>query len=158
MATARFVMLAMFVASGCSQAPPAQPTSISFATGPCSGPCPIYRVMVNTDGSGRFDGQRNTGVAGLRAFTVTPEQYRALVAQLEPIRPATGERRLDDPSVCPRWQPGSQTLEASWTSADGQTQRLRYNAGCDHGANEDMAMRLASVPDLLPIAELIYPR
>src|SRR5688572_23522983 len=67
--------------------------SVSYETEPCFGACPVYRVMVNRDGSGLFEGRRFTAVTGERRFSVTPTQYRAYVRHLEPLRPASGERR-----------------------------------------------------------------
>ena len=69
-----------------------QVESIAYETGPCFGACPVYRLTVNRDGSGLFVGRRFTAVTGERRFSVTPAQYRAFVRQLEPLRPASGER------------------------------------------------------------------
>ena len=73
--------------------PAASAQSISYETGPCFGACPVFRVTVNSDGSGTFEGRRFTAVTGERGFRVTPAQYRAFADQLAPLRPASGTMR-----------------------------------------------------------------
>ena len=93
----RAVMMAVAGAmtlGGCATARDAGPApvadTISFSAGACFGTCPIYRVVVEPDGSGVLYPQKFTSVPGETRFTVTPLQYRKLRDGLAPFRPMTG--------------------------------------------------------------------
>ncbi|MGZ8349089.1 MAG: DUF6438 domain-containing protein [Allosphingosinicella sp.] len=130
--------------------------SISYETGPCFGACPVYRVTVDADGRGSFEGRRFTTVEGERAFSVTPAQFRALVAQLAPLRPGAGSRRYAG-EACEMTATDLPSTEVTWRT-DGSEQRLYFYHGCDMERNRAIAERLRAVPDLLPIADLIGRR
>ena len=126
--------------------------TISYETGPCFGACPVYRITVNRDGEGLFEGRRFTAVAGERRFSVTPAQFRAFVAHLAPLRPAGGERRYAG-DACESMATDLPSAEVVWRGADVQT--LYFYYGCDMERNRAIAERLSAAPDLLPIAEFV---
>jgi hypothetical protein len=126
--------------------------SVSYETGPCFGACPVYRVTVNRDGQGLFEGRRFTAVTGERRFSVTPAQFRAFVARLAPLRPASGERRYAG-EACETMATDLPSAEITWRAADLQS--LYFYFGCDMERNRAIAERLRSAPDLLPIAGMI---
>lgn len=126
--------------------------SISYETGPCFGACPVYRVTVNRDGDGLFEGRRFTAVTGERRFTVTPAQYRAFVHHLAPLRPASGERRYSG-EACGSMATDLPSAEVIWRALDRQS--LYFYYGCDMERNRAIAERLRAAPDLLPIGDLI---
>lgn len=129
--------------------------SISYAAGPCFGACPVFRVTVNSDGTGVFDGGRFAAVTGERRFMVTPAQFRAFAARLAPYRPATGERRYSGES-CRRMATDQDSVEIVWRGA--AEQRLNVYYGCDMEANRAMFDRLRSAPNVLPIGDFIRAR
>ena len=135
-------------------APEGQVESIVYETGPCFGACPVYRVTVNRDGSGLFEGRRFTAVAGERRFSVTPDQYRAFARQLEPLRPAGGEMRYAG-DMCGAMATDLPSADVVWRSAGGADQHLYFYYGCDMERNRAIAERLRAAPDLLPIRDLI---
>jgi len=138
-------------------AAPRGATSIAYETGPCFGACPVYRVTVNSDGTGRFEGQRFTAVEGERTFRITPERYRALLAHLEPLRPARGSVRYSG-EACETMATDLPSAEVTWrTPGDGE-QQLYFYHGCDMERNRAIAERLDAVPSLLPIGEFIASR
>jgi hypothetical protein len=152
-----FAVLSVGLA-GCATAPPAeaagrQVRSISYETGPCFGACPVYRVTVSADGTGRFEGRNFTTVRGEREFRVTPAQYRAFAAQLAPLRPARGSRRYSG-EACRSMATDLPSAEVTWSAAGGD-QKLYFYFGCDMDRNRALAERLRAAPGLLPIAELI---
>ena len=128
--------------------------SVSYETGPCFGACPVYRVAVNRDGTGLFEGRRFTAVTGERRFTLTPDQFRAFVGQLEPLRPASGVMRYSG-DVCGAMATDMPSVDVRWRSAGGAEQHLYFYYGCDMERNRAIAERLRSAPDLLPIRDLI---
>ncbi|MEA3028696.1 MAG: hypothetical protein QOJ53_1403 [Sphingomonadales bacterium] len=128
--------------------------SISYEAGPCFGACPIYRVIVNADGTGLFEGRRFTAVTGERRFTVTPAQYRAFAAQLAPVRPASGDLRYSGAPLCQRMATDLASAEITWRSGGG-VQRLYVYYGCDMERNRALIDRVAAAPALLPIGDFI---
>jgi len=138
-------------------APPSTPVqTISFETGPCFGACPVYRLHVNSDGSGTFEGLRFTAFTGTRAFRATPAQYRAFARRLEPLRPARGTIRYDG-EACHAIATDQPSAQVTWRSRRG-TQSLHFYYGCDMERNRAIAQRLTEAPALLPIGDFIRPR
>ena len=129
--------------------------SISYETGPCFGACPVYRVTVNADGTGLFEGRRFTAVTGERYFTLTLRQYRAFVAHLAPLRPATGSVRYAGEN-CTTMATDLPSAEVTWRLREGE-QSLYFYFGCDMARNRAIAERLDAAPGLLPIGDFIGP-
>lgn len=129
--------------------------TISFETGPCFGACPVYRVTVNSDGSGTFEGRRFTAVTGTRPFRATPAQYRAFAAHLAPLRPASGTVRYSG-DACRSMATDLPSAEVTWRSPRGE-QILYFYYGCDMARNRAIAERLTAAPALLPIGDFIRP-
>jgi hypothetical protein len=130
--------------------------TITYETGPCFGRCPVYRVTINSNGSGTFEGLRFTGITGRRDFRITPARYQAFARQLEPIRPARGSVRYAG-EACRSMATDLPSVEVTWRSRRG-TQSLYFYHGCDMARNRAMAERLDAAPALLPIGDFIRPR
>jgi hypothetical protein len=152
-----FIAIAAAALSGCATAAPETPArglrAISYETGPCFGACPVYKVTVNADGSGVFEGRRFTA-EGARSFRVSPREFRDFAARLEPLRPKSGAVRYDS-SRCERVATDMPSVDVEWIEAGGAAQQLNFYFGCDMEKNRGMAERLRSAPASLPIAELI---
>ena len=148
-------LLAALAAVPASAAPPpATPVqTITYETGPCFGRCPVYRVTINSDGSGSFEGIRFTAVTGPRRFRATYAQYQAFARQLEPIRPARGAVRYEG-RACRSMATDLPSAEVTWRSSRG-TQSLYFYYGCDMQRNRALAERLSAAPGLLPIGDFI---
>lgn len=133
--------------------------SISYETSPCFGTCPVYRVTVNADGRGVFEGLHHTRVSGRRNFRVTPAQYRAFVDRLAPIRPAAGTIDYRDSSMCERMATDHASVTVRWRDVRrGDVQELDFNYGCHDARYADMATRLRDAPRLLPLRALVGSR
>lgn len=139
-------------------APEAYTRSIAFETGPCFGACPVYRVTIDQDGSGLFEGRRFTAITGERSFRVTPAQYRAFVRHLDPLRPLRGEVRYSGSPPCARMATDLPSADVVWRTNDGAEQRLYFYYGCDMERNRAIAERLTAAPGLLPIGDYIGER
>jgi hypothetical protein len=146
---------AMIASPACASAPATPAQTITYETGPCFGACPVYRLHVNSDGSGLFEGIRFTSVTGSRPFRATSAQYRAFARQLEPIRPARGSVRYEG-RTCRRMATDLPSAEVTWRSRRG-TQSLYFYYGCDMQRNRALAQRLSAAPGLLPIGDFIRP-
>ena len=130
----------------------AQAQSITYETGPCFGFCPIYRVTVNANGAGVYEGIRHVTVRGQRRFRLTPAQYRAFARHLEPVRPARGSIRYRGNSLCGPEATDQSSAEVTWQRGRAR-QSLYFYYGCRRqGA---IGERLQRAPALLPIGPWI---
>jgi hypothetical protein len=153
------VLAALAALAGCAAAVPsaeAEPVrSIAYETGPCFGGCPVYRFIVRSDGSGTFEGRRFTAAEGTHEFSVTPDQFRAFAAHLEPLRPADGSVNYSGPDMCGTLATDLPSVTVEWETAGADMQRLYYYYGCDMETRRALAERLRKAPDLLPVARLV---
>jgi hypothetical protein len=157
MKTIGLIALALTALPACATASPGTPVqTISFETGPCFGRCPVYRLHINSDGRGIFEGIRFTAFTGTRPFRATTRQYQAFARQLEPIRPARGAVRYAG-EACRSTATDLPSAEVTWRSNRG-TQSLYFYYGCDMERNRALAERLTAAPALLPIGDFIRPR
>jgi hypothetical protein len=130
--------------------------SMTYATTPCHGFCPVFSVTVGADGTGVFTGTRNTAVTGVRRFTSTPAQTAAFFSRLQPYLP-TGELLLTGPDNCKIYVTDLPSADVKWTGASGSG-HLLYDYGCDRDEHRVLADALRVAPQALPIAELIAKR
>jgi hypothetical protein len=145
-----------FAASPASARPATPVQTITYETGPCFGACPVYRLVINSDGTGTFEGRRFTAFTGTRPFRAASAQYRAFANQLEPIRPARGAIRYEG-RACRGMATDLPSAEVTWRSRRGR-QSLYFYYGCDMQRNRALAERLDAAPALLPIGDFIRPR
>ena len=144
------------LAAGFATPAAAQLTSISYETTPCFGFCPIYRVTVNADGSGLFEGRQHSAFQGQRRFRIPRAQFRAFVARLAPARPLRGDISYDDATRCQgagRPPTDHPSIIVTWTERRRE-QTLRFYTGC---RNERVRRALDGARGLLPIERLINP-
>ena len=149
-----FASLALVGCATTAGASGEQVESISYETGPCFGACPVYTVTVNRDGSGLFEGRRFTALTGERRFSVTPAEYQAFVRQLDPLRPASGER-LYSGEACEMTATDLPSTDVRWRMRTGAEPHLHFYHGCDMDRNRPIAERLRAAADLLPIGDFI---
>lgn len=133
--------------------PPIQ--SMTYATMPCQGSCPVYTVTVQADGAGVFTGIGNTAVGGKRRFTATPRQVAEFFHELQPYLPV-GELLLTGLDDCEIYAAGLPSVDVEWTG--GSTGHLLFDYGCDLDAHGLLAAALRTAPRALPIAGLIGQR
>lgn len=165
-------MAAGFAASpAASQAPAAtaSPDSITYTevTGlwgyaaSCGAPrCPAYSLVVNADGSARFEG-RDTAVA-TKSFRVSDATWRALVDRLARYRPARSIIVEPGNPACahsPGMEVGRDPVTAIAWAAGGGVDRILFNGECDRSGAEDAVTAVEAARqiffELLPLRELI---
>lgn len=139
---------------------PIEGESITYETGPCYGTCPVYRVTVNADGSGTFEGRRFTAVTGERAFTASPEAFRRFAAALAPYRPKDGDLRYENgtPLCGPAMVSDMPSADVRWSEPSGAAQSIHFYYGCDRNDAGRMRQAIADAPTLLPIADFVGKR
>lgn len=144
--------------AGPQTAAPSRPLiqSITYATTPCHGRCPVYSVTVDANGSGVFTGTRETAVTGERRFSITPVQAARFFDGLQPYR-STGEVLLNGPQSCRDYVSDLPSADVKWTGARGSN-HLLYDYGCDRDEHRALADALRAAPRMLPIAGLIGTR
>jgi hypothetical protein len=150
------IAAALALPAAAAQRPETPVETIIFETGPCFGTCPVYRVTVNSNGTGTFEGRHHTAVTGTRAFRLRPGQYQAFARHLAPLRPARGTIRYAG-DRCRSTATDLPSAEVTWRSRRG-TQGLYFYYGCDMAKNRGIAARLTAAPGLLPIGDYIRPR
>ncbi|MBB3764006.1 DUF6438 domain-containing protein [Sphingomicrobium lutaoense] len=138
--------------AGCATIPsaPKAPDVITYATEPCFGRCPVYRLTVSSDGVAVFEGKANTLVTGRRTFVVKEEEYQAFKAMLEPHRPV-GERIIRPGSEeCRNAATDHPGVDIRWATED-RSDHLSAYYGCDMDLNRDMYEALMRAPYELPM-------
>ena len=130
--------------------------SMTYATTPCHGFCPVYTVTIGTNGAGLFTGVSKTAVVGERRFTATPEQVADFFHQLQPYLPV-GELLLTGPDACKTYATDLPSADVRWTGGSGSG-HLLFDYGCDWEQHRTLAEALRAAPQALPIAELIGKR
>lgn len=146
--------LGTFLLAGCAtiaSAPPA-PDIITYATEPCFGACPVYRLTVSSDGIAVFEGKAHTQVIGRRSFVLKQEEYEAFKAALEPYRPVGDKVLGRDPSQCNnRVATDLPGVDIRWVTEDRNDHLYAYY-GCDMEGNAAMFDALQRAPRELPLA------
>lgn len=128
--------------------------TISYETSRCFGTCPVYRVTIQPDGTGVFEGRRFTKVVGTRDFKATPAQYRAFAAKLQPYRPQ-GERLVQPGQPgCDNAPTDMPSVDVRWNELSGAAQHLSFYYGC-RMRDQRMNEALRAAPNELPIRQFI---
>jgi hypothetical protein len=161
------IMAGMALLAGCatdgapppdSGAAPNTATTISYATQPCFGACPVYTVTVSADGRGHYTGERFTKVIGERDFTLDRATFDRFAATLAPYRPATGSVRYemgsDNCGAAPTDMP---SVDVRWEDGDAVEESLHFYLGCRR-ANPALAGAIEAAPQTLPIDAMIGKR
>lgn len=133
-----------------------QVRSVTYATTPCHGFCPVYSVTIGADGAGVFTGSSNTAVVGERRFTATSQQVGDFFGRLKPYL-TVGEVVLAGPDSCKTYASDLPSADVRWTG-EGGAGHLLYDYGCDREAHRTMAEALRGAPQALPLAEMIGKR
>ena len=153
-------MVALAIPAAAAPPPPRPATpveTITLETSSCVfGACPAYKVTVNSDGTGTFEGARFGPVTNSRALQLEPGRYSAFARHLAPVRPVRGTVRYTG-ARCRSMNLDLPSAQVTWRSRRG-TQSLFFEFGCDMDRNRAIAERLSAAPGLLPIGDYIRPR
>jgi hypothetical protein len=131
--------------------------TITYETGPCHGFCPVFKLVVSSDGAGTFTGIQHTAVTGDRPITLTASEYAAFAGALAPYRPTSGEALYQPGTpLCDRVATDMPSVDVRWRG--DSEQHLYYYYGCDREKYRAMADGLRQATDALPLAALIGKR
>jgi hypothetical protein len=105
-------------------------TTITLQRGNCEGGCPVYRVIIFSDGDVIWHGQDHVAKSGLILSHIEPNQIRALLAGFEAVDYfqlqhiyAYGEKG------CPRADIGKVMTRTTLVTG-GRSQTMAHYAGC----------------------------
>lgn len=121
--------------------------SISLTVGPCYGPCPIYDLVIASDGSVRFRDRDYQGPRRLKRRDVGAERYQAVAEALAPYRPPN---RLPE---CLISSTDAQEYTIVWTSPSGGSETLPHYSGDTCPESEELTQVLQTVPALAGVAD-----
>jgi hypothetical protein len=153
-----FGLSATIALAGCAHHPvPRGGETISYATTPCHGTCPVYTVTLGPDGQGIFVGEQFTAVNGERRFQASATQVAAFTESLARVRPARDREFGEGKADCEQVATDAPGVRVRWQGALGGTS-LSFYYGCRGTEASRVAADLRTVPDLLPIADLIGKR
>jgi hypothetical protein len=162
------VVFAAYPVVGCHKPDAAVelPTSVTYTHWGCFGWCPAYNIDVDRSGHGTFEGRAYTAVHGKRAFSVTPRQYEAFVAALQPgfpiAKPFDPKKSLQDQiqadfvSWCPPDAPqhtDDTGVLVIWFGA--QSKYLDNYFGCYPDRDRKLHMALDQAPNVLGLKNMI---
>ncbi|WP_260484383.1 DUF6438 domain-containing protein [Sphingomicrobium flavum] len=152
MRTLGLAAIGAFTLAGCTTIPsaPPAPDVITYATEPCFGKCPVYRLTVSSDGVAVFEGRENTLVTGRRTFVVKLDEYEAFKAKLEPYRPVGEEIIRPGSPGCDRVATDMPGVDIRWTTED-RNDHLSVYYGCEMESRAGMHADLLRAPYELPI-------
>jgi len=128
--------------------------TISYATTPCHGTCPVYTVTLGPDGQGIFVGEQFTAVTGERRFPASAAQVAAFTETLARVRPTRDRDFGKGKGDCEQVATDAPSVRVRWQGALGST-TLSFYYGCSGKKASRVAADLRSAPDLLPVAALI---
>lgn len=155
--TAALTIMSAILLSGCATGNDAaphgpRPERLGIAVGACYGTCPVYRITLDQDGPGQFEGKEHVASPGVRSFRTTPATYDALIAALKPFRPATGTTAQ---TQCTQQVSDQPAYVITWTSEGGGETVLNHDRGCFSESNRQLNTVLEQAPDKLGIRPLI---
>jgi hypothetical protein len=134
---------------------PGQDT-ISINAGPCSGTCPIYELMISSDGLVSFQaghegygGRDRTNFRQVRAIKVVPEQFEAVAKALEPYRPPNAV------PACSELTTSAEIYTIVWTDRTGATATLGHYGGFTCPESEELTRVILAIPAMLGIADWV---
>lgn len=136
---------------------PIERESITYATEPCFGTCPVYSVTVTPEGEGVFEGKQHVATTGTQSFRIAPANYRRFAEHLAAVRPRQGDRNIShgEPD-CGNAPTDMPSITVRWSSNTGAAdQNLRLYLGCRGAEADRVAGVLKSAPEMLPIAAYI---
>lgn len=146
--------------SGCrSPAAPApaivsDPVAIRYAAHGCYGTCPVYNIVIRSDGIVDYVGRDHVLVSGARRLRVSPEQFQRFAAYLAPIKPERGS--IPGPGVDCNVNDGP-SWSIEWTGADGASQGLCVGSHKELPDPNLAHERIRKAPALLPLEGLVGP-
>lgn len=121
--------------------------SISLTVGPCYGPCPIYDLVISSDGTVRFREGNYQGPRRLKTRNVGVEGYQAVAEALAPYRLPN---RLPQ---CMVSSTDSQEYTIVWTSPSGGSETLPHYGGDTCPESEKLTLVIQTIPALAGVSD-----
>jgi hypothetical protein len=124
--------------------------TIRITAGPCNGACPIYDLVISSDGLVRFRGGRDDTRSGeVKIQDVGQERYQAVTDALTPYRPPNAI------PTCSVWMTSSEFYTIVWTDPSGASTTLGHYGGFTCSESQELTRILMTVPAMLGIADWV---
>lgn len=121
--------------------------TISVSVGPCYGPCPIYAVVIASDGHVRFQGRDYQRPRRLQAKFVGVARYQGVADALAPYRPPN---RLPE---CLETSTDAQFYTIVWTDRAGTSTTLNHYSGDTCPESVKLSEVLRTIPTLAAVSQ-----
>jgi hypothetical protein len=141
-------------AAPAAKAAPSDLDRIGYAVGPCRGTCPVYSFSIAADGISYFVGERHTATSGRMAARGDPMLFNRLKALLQPLRPAAGDRTIQQED-CEPYYTDQQVVTVTWGWGSNQENSLSLDLGCADPRHAAVRDTLSGVRRLLPIDDYV---
>lgn len=151
-------LLATATLAACAVPTPAKPSAhlpvsagetISISVGPCFGFCPVYDVVLRSDGTLRFVGHRHTAVLGEKTRHTGISTYDKLRNDLAAFRPVDGSEGVVE---CSAAVSDTAAYSVIWTDSAGRKTVAATQSGCPGGPGQALGKLLGNLPVRLGIA------
>lgn len=138
----------MACASGPTELPQSGYDKISISVGACYGPCPMYNLVIASNGSVRFQDWGYQGPRGtVKTRTLGTEGYEAVADALAAYRPPNA---LPE---CLESETDAQDFTIVWTDRSGSSASLYHYGGDVCPASEELTRVLYTIPALSGVSE-----
>jgi hypothetical protein len=148
------------LAVGCVTHPSSSPAggtlaSIGYRVGPCHGTCPVYDVMIRSDGVTTFHGEKYTAEQGERIRGNPIDVFDDVRERLSPWRPSpeSASHALD----CGPRATDLQHYTIIWIDRNGSRTTREHYAGCFSEEAKALTATLKDLPALMSIEQWIQP-
>ncbi|WP_125256786.1 DUF6438 domain-containing protein [Brevundimonas fluminis] len=122
---------------------------IRVSVGPCYGPCPIYDLVIASNGVARFRARTFQRAGRVQTRVVGVERYEAVATALAAYRP---------PNTLPPCGEGwtdAQEYTITWTDRSGETVQLDHYSGDGCPESEALTDVLLTIPTVAGVADLV---
>lgn len=133
---------------GAAELPRSGYDTISISVGACYGPCPMYNLVIASNGSVRFQDWGYQGARGpLKTRTLGAEGYEAVADALAAYRPPNA---LPE---CLETETDAQDFTIVWTDRSGSSASLHHYGGDVCPASEELTRVLYRIPELSGVSQ-----
>ena len=131
-------------------------TQLEYIQHPCHGFCPVYRIVLQQDGSYVYNGERHTSQVGEIKSKLSHERSKAAFSAFEQLQ-RLGLPEAINRDNCALYATDHTIIEFKLISSNKQW-RFTHDLGCHEFAHRDQVLALTQIIQAsLPIREHVNP-